>query len=104
MDGDKIPVRLVDCDVHPVPRSPDDATSPVTFAFGNEASEADIREFAARFHCAVRDSYGSTEGLVVIRRDASMPSGALGSADDTIRVFDPDTGVNLTHSPPPEAA
>ena len=27
-------------------RSPDDATSPVTFAFGNEASEADIREFA----------------------------------------------------------
>jgi fatty-acyl-CoA synthase len=76
-----------------VPPAPDDATSPVTFAFGNEASEADIREFAARFDCAVRDSYGSTEGLVVIRRDASMPSGALGTADDTIRVFDPDTGA-----------
>jgi fatty-acyl-CoA synthase len=75
-----------------VPPSPDDASSPLTFAFGNEASEADIREFARRFDCAVRDSYGSTEGLIVIRRDPSMPAGALGSADDTIRVFDPDTG------------
>ncbi len=76
-----------------VPRAPDDASSPVTFAFGNEASEADIREFARRFDCAVRDSYGSTEGLIVIRRDASMPVGALGSADDNIRVFDPDCGA-----------
>ena len=62
-------------------------------AFGNEASESDIREFAARFHCDVRDSYGSTEGLIIIRRDPSMPSGALGRApDDTIAVYDPDTG------------
>jgi fatty-acyl-CoA synthase len=75
-----------------VPPSPDDASSPLTFAFGNEASEDDIREFARRFDCAVRDSYGSTEGLIIIRRDASMPPGALGSADDNIRVFDPDTG------------
>jgi fatty-acyl-CoA synthase len=76
-----------------VPPSPDDATSPLTFAFGNEASEADIREFARRFDCVVRDSYGSTEGLVVIRRDASMPPGALGTADDNIRVFDPESGA-----------
>jgi fatty-acyl-CoA synthase len=75
-----------------VPPSPDDASSPLTFAFGNEASEADIREFARRFDCAVRDSYGSTEGLIIIRRDASMPAGALGSADDNVRVFDPETG------------
>jgi fatty-acyl-CoA synthase len=75
-----------------VPESPDDATSPLTFAFGNEASESDIREFARRFDCVVRDSYGSTEGLIIIRRDASMPPGALGTADDNIRVFDPDTG------------
>jgi fatty-acyl-CoA synthase len=75
-----------------VPPSPDDASSPLTFAFGNEASEADIREFARRFDCVVRDSYGSTEGLIVIRRDPSMPAGALGRADDDIRVFDPDTG------------
>src|SRR4051794_10050855 len=75
-----------------VPPSADDASSPLTFAFGNEASEEDIREFARRFDCTVRDSYGSTEGLIVIRRDASMPPGALGRADDNIRVFDPDTG------------
>jgi fatty-acyl-CoA synthase len=75
-----------------VPPSPNDASSPVTFAFGNEASEDDIREFSRRFDCAVRDSYGSTEGLVIIRRDASMPPGALGSADDTICVYDPETG------------
>jgi fatty-acyl-CoA synthase len=75
-----------------VPPAPDDASSPVTFAFGNEASEEDIREFSRRFDCVVRDSYGSTEGLVVIRRDASMPPGALGTADDTVRVYDPETG------------
>jgi fatty-acyl-CoA synthase len=75
-----------------VPPSADDATTPLEFAFGNEASESDIREFALRFDCAVRDSYGSTEGLIIIRRDPSMPPGALGSADDNIKVFDPDTG------------
>ncbi len=75
-----------------VPPSPDDASSPLEFAFGNEASEPDIREFAARFQCVVRDSYGSTEGLIIIRRDATMPPGALGSADANIAVFDPETG------------
>ncbi len=75
-----------------VPPAPDDATSPLTFAFGNEASEEDIREFSRRFDCVVRDSYGSTEGLVVIRRDASMPPGALGAADANVRVYDPETG------------
>jgi len=81
-----------------VPPSPDDASSPLTFAFGNEASEGDIRDFARRFNCSVRDSYGSTEGLIIIRRDASMPSGALGSADDNIRVFDPDTGAECSRA------
>lgn len=74
------------------PPSPDDATSPLELAIGNEASEADIREFAARFNCQVRDSYGSTEGMIVIRRDPSMPPGALGYADDAIAVYDPETG------------
>ena len=74
-----------------VPLSPDDANSPLELALGNEASEGDIREFAARFHCKVRDSYGSTEGLIIIRRESSMPPGSLGTADDTIAVFDPET-------------
>jgi len=71
--------------------SPDDATSPLELALGNEASDADIRAFAERFKCEVRDSYGSTEGQVIIRRDASMPRGALGKASDNIAVYDPET-------------
>ena len=74
------------------PTSPDDATSPLQLAMGNEASESDIREFAARFHCQVRDSYGSTEGMIIIRRDETMPGGSLGRGDDTIAVHDPETG------------
>jgi len=75
-----------------VPPSPDDATSPLRLAIGNEASESDIRNFAARFHCQVRDSYGSTEGMIIIRRDESMPRGSIGRADDSIAIYDPDTG------------
>ena len=74
------------------PPSPDDASSPLELALGNEASEADIRAFAERFQCTVRDSYGSTEGIIIIRRDSSMPDGALGTADDNIAVYDPETG------------
>jgi fatty-acyl-CoA synthase len=75
-----------------VPPSPDDADNPLELAIGNEASESDIREFAARFDCQVRDSYGSTEGMIIIRRDATMPHGSIGRSDDNIRVFDPETG------------
>ncbi|MDP9332861.1 MAG: AMP-binding protein, partial [Actinomycetota bacterium] len=74
------------------PPSPADASSPLELALGNEASESDIRAFAARFSCRVRDSYGSTEGLVIIRRESSMPPGALGTADAAIAVYDPATG------------
>ena len=75
-----------------VPEAADDADSPLRLAIGNEASEHDIKAFARRFGCAVRDSYGSTEGVIIIRRDASMPAGALGYADDTVKVMDPETG------------
>ncbi len=74
-----------------VPEAPDDAEVPLRLALGNEASLSDIKAFARRFGCAVRDSYGSTEGMIVIRRDPSMPDGALGSADDTVKVIDPET-------------
>ncbi|MCB1018158.1 MAG: AMP-binding protein, partial [Acidimicrobiales bacterium] len=76
-----------------VPEAPGDAALPLRLAIGNEASEADIREFARRFDCQVRDSYGSTEGVIIIRRDASMPAGALGAAADTVQVLDPGTGA-----------
>jgi fatty-acyl-CoA synthase len=74
------------------PEQPDDADCSLRLAIGNEASARDIREFARRFGCTVRDSYGATEGIIIIRRDPSMPEGALGSADPTVRVLDPLTG------------
>jgi fatty-acyl-CoA synthase len=74
------------------PERADDADNPLRLALGNEASARDIREFARRFGCTVRDSYGSTEGIIIIRRDPSMPDGALGSAGPSVKVLDPDTG------------
>ncbi|MCM3884555.1 AMP-binding protein [Frankia sp. R82] len=74
------------------PERPDDADSPLRVAVGNEASLRDIREFARRFGATVRDSYGSTEGIIIIRRDPSMPDGALGKPDPTVRVLDATTG------------
>jgi fatty-acyl-CoA synthase len=74
------------------PEQPDDADNPLRLAVGNEASARDIKEFARRFGCGVRDSYGATEGIIIIRRDASMPDGALGSADPSVKVLDPETG------------
>jgi fatty-acyl-CoA synthase len=75
-----------------VPEAADDADNPLRLAIGNEASTRDIKEFSRRFGCTVRDSYGSTEGIIVIRRDPSMPEGALGVANETVRIIDPDTG------------
>ncbi len=74
-----------------VPEQPDDAGSRLRLAIGNEASLHDIKEFARRFGCNVRDSYGSTEGIIVIRRDPSMPDGALGTAKESVKVIDPET-------------
>ena len=74
------------------PEQPDDADNPLRLAIGNEASLRDIREFGRRFGCTVRDSYGSTEGIIIIRRDASMPEGALGAADSSVRVLNAETG------------
>jgi len=74
------------------PERADDADNPLRLAIGNEASVRDIREFARRFGCTVRDSYGSTEGIIIIRRDPAMPEGALGSAGPSVKVLDPETG------------
>ena len=75
-----------------VPEQPDDTDNPLRLALGNEASSRDIREFARRFGCNVRDSYGSTEGIIIIRREPAMPEGALGTSDPTVKVMNSDTG------------
>jgi fatty-acyl-CoA synthase len=76
-----------------VPEQPDDAEVPLRLAIGNEASEQDIRAFARRYKCDVRHSYGSTEGVIIIRRDPQMPLGALGKTADTVKVLNPETGA-----------
>jgi len=75
-----------------VPEQPDDGGTTLRLAIGNEASSRDIADFARRFACDVRDSYGSTEGIIIIRRDPSMPPAALGQAADTVKVLDSETG------------
>jgi fatty-acyl-CoA synthase len=73
------------------PPAPDDADNTLRLALGNEASPRDIEAFGQRFGCRVQDSYGATEGIIRIRREASMPPGALGRPDDAVKVLDPDT-------------
>lgn len=84
-----------------VPERDDDAQNPRRLAIGNEASLSDIQSFAKRFSCQVHASYGSTEGVIIIRRDASMPEDALGTADEHLMVLDPETGEEC---PPVERA
>lgn len=79
-----------------VPEREDDGDNKLKIAMGNEASPRDISEFARRFRCRVSDAYGSTEGIIIIRRDPTMPEGALGKPageSDTVKVLDPDTGL-----------
>lgn len=82
-----------------VPERADDGDTTLRLAIGNEASMRDISEFARRFDCDVRDSYGSTEGIIIIRRDPSMPPAALGQAGETVKVLDSETGLEC---PPAE--
>jgi fatty-acyl-CoA synthase len=85
-----------------VPEGRDDHDNKLKMAMGNEASTRDIVEFARRFGCRVSDAYGSTEGIIIIRRDASMPAGALGKPageSRTVKVLDPETGLEC---PPAE--
>ncbi len=76
-----------------VPESPEDHDIPLRLAVGNEASLADITAFSQRFDCVVRDSYGSTEGVIIIKRDPAMPPGSLGEASPTVKILDPETQV-----------
>ena len=54
---------------------PDDADNTLRAAFGNEATERDIEEFAKRFGCRVVDSFGSSEFAVVVMREDGCTAG-----------------------------
>ena len=73
------------------PKRPDDHDNPLRIAFGNEANEPDIAEFARRFGCTVIDSYGTSEGGMRINRVPGAPPGSLGLADEGTIVVNPET-------------
>ncbi len=61
------------------PERPDDADNTLRVAFGNEATDRDITEFARRFGCRVVDSFGSSEfAVIVVREDGTPPDRSAG--------------------------
>ena len=73
------------------PEQADDHDNPLRVAFGNEAAERDIAEFARRFGCTVWDGFGSTEGAVIITRDGDCPPGSVGRGFPGVAIYDPQT-------------
>ncbi|MEJ7831717.1 MAG: fatty-acid--CoA ligase FadD1 [Nocardioides sp.] len=73
------------------PERPDDAVNPLRTAFGNEASDRDIVEFARRFDCAVLDGFGSTENAVIVTREPGTPKGSIGRGLDGVAIYDSET-------------
>ncbi|RDH78009.1 acyl-CoA synthetase [Mycolicibacterium moriokaense] len=73
------------------PEQPDDHDNPLRVAFGNEASDRDIAEFARRFDCTVWDGFGSTENAVIITREDGCPEGSLGKGFPGVAIYRPDT-------------
>jgi fatty-acyl-CoA synthase len=73
------------------PERPDDADNPLRVAFGNEASDRDIEEFARRFDCHVMDGFGSTESAVIVTRTEGTPRGSIGQGFEGVAIYDPET-------------
>ncbi len=73
------------------PEQPDDADNTLRVAFGNEASDRDIDEFARRFGCSVVDGFGSTELAVIITREDGTPKGSIGRGFDGVAIYNSET-------------
>ncbi|MDX1883304.1 fatty-acid--CoA ligase FadD1 [Mycolicibacterium sp. 120270] len=73
------------------PEKPDDADNPLRAAFGNEATERDVEQFARRFGCQVVDSFGSSEFAVVVMREDGCPPGSIGKGYPGVNVYHADT-------------
>jgi fatty-acyl-CoA synthase len=69
------------------PELPDDADNTLRIAFGNEATDRDIDEFARRFGCRVVDSFGSSEFAVIITREDGTPTGSIGKGYPGVAVY-----------------
>jgi fatty-acyl-CoA synthase len=70
---------------------PDDVDNTLKAAFGNEATERDVDEFARRFGCRVVDSFGSSEFAVVVMREDGCPPGSIGKGYPGVSVYHADT-------------
>ncbi len=70
---------------------PDDHDNTLRVAFGNEASDRDIDEFARRFGCTVWDGFGSTENAIIVIREDGCPPGSLGKGYPGVAIYHPDT-------------
>jgi fatty-acyl-CoA synthase len=73
------------------PERPDDADNTLRAAFGNEATERDIDEFAVRFGCRVVASFGSSEFAVVVMREDGTPPGSIGKGYPGVSVYHAET-------------
>ncbi len=71
------------------PERPDDADTTLRAAFGNEATDRDIDEFARRFGCSVWDGFGSTELAIIITREPGTPPGSIGKGFPGVAIYDP---------------
>ena len=73
------------------PERPDDADTTLRMAFGNEATDRDIAEFARRFGCRVVDSFGSSEFAVIVVREDGAPPGSIGKPYPGVSIYNPTT-------------
>jgi fatty-acyl-CoA synthase len=73
------------------PARPDDHDNPLRVAFGNEASDRDIDEFARRFGCSVWDGFGSTENAIIVIREDGCPPGSIGKGYPGVAIYHADT-------------
>ena len=73
------------------PEQPDDADNPLRVAFGNEASDKDIEEFARRFGCHVMDGFGSTESAITVTRVPGTPKGSIGQGVEGVAIYSSET-------------
>ena len=73
------------------PERPDDADTTLRVAFGNEATDRDIAEFARRFECRVIDSFGSSEFAVIVVREDGTPTGSIGKPYPGVSIYNPIT-------------
>ncbi|GAA5066493.1 AMP-binding protein [Nocardia callitridis] len=76
------------------PESPLESDTALRLVFGTEAAPRDRAEFERRFGVRPTESYGSSEGGVVIRVSQDSPPNSLGLPPESMRVEIHDTSGN----------